>query len=419
MPQHNQDLTFQVPEVPAGTPEEVQAAGALAFAGQPALAWEILTDFKKRAAGVTVLKALKEAGFPLDDPSGVVLSSLLASRAVTVDEAFSVYMQIKEIQAANLQIALRMRQIEEASWNARRAQAQAFRAEVQSIQDLADTIYGDTVEGIDNELEAVNRQIRELSTLNAQEQMALKSQGIDPRKELQRLEDRKKALLGVRTMITRKKERFVFHLTNKLRTGQPAALSAPEAIVQEKKRELDMLTLAQKGDEAFKDSELEVDEYFIAWSGINSQIDVGGKRRTDIPTVEEVNRAKSIYKEFIDVLSTYLGPGYTTYFARAYEAENGPLLFAHTVDNQNTEQESSFWNAYTKGGALATAGAGFMLFRKRIVGVFRRLFGKKPPIPPPQGKPGPVQDIVNQAKQRAESVVSPPPPKSGSKRRKK
>ena len=392
----------ELPQTKAIDPR-LQAAGLMAFAGQPGLAWEMLSDYRKRTVGRIVLKSLKEAGFPLSDPSGVVLSSLLASGAVTVDEAFQVYLQLKEAQAADLQIAARLRQIELASLQARKLQAQILRTEIQTAQDLANLYYDDSIKAIEAEIEGLREYKRELLNADYNQTRALMSAGIDPAKELKRIELREKALLQARSLQIRKKQRFVFHLTNKLRAGQPTALTGPEAIAKEELKNIGLSELAQKGQEALRDAELEVDEYFINLAETTAQIDIAKKRDSNKPLQEEIQDGLTLHREFVDVLATYVGPGYATYFDRAYLKSLQGYMASYLPDTMETEQERSFWDSFTKvamgiGAAALTAAAAFK-YGPRILSRFRKTRPKG--LPSPKESPGPIQDIVEEAKRRA------------------
>lgn len=402
-------MTIPNIELPKEAPREVAAAAGLAFAGYPRLAYAVISDFRRRQAGKEVLRALKEAGYDLSSPSGVALSSLLASGAVSVDDAFAVYLQLKQAEAANLQIAVRMRELELASLQARKAQAQTLRTELQSSKDFADAIYNDTIEAIDAELEAISRQKQELLTADLEQIRTMQAAGVDLRSTLRELETREKALRLARSAIVRKKQRFLFHTTNRLRQGVPTPLTGPEALRKERQMEANLIRLAEEGNKAFRDSELEVDEYFIALAEISAQVDFAGKRRKGMTVQEEVERGKALYKEYVNVLSTYLGPGYAIYFDRAFRKQNGPVLYEHTVDSVDTDEERSFFDTFTKVllGAAGLGAAGFFLRRRIGRGIQRFLQRGKVPKAP-EGPPGPVQDVVEEAKKRASKKLGVP-----------
>lgn len=389
-------------ELPQEAPREVAAAAGLAFAGYPRLAYSVISDFRRRQAGKEVLRALKEAGYDLSSPSGVALSSLLASGAVTVEDAFTVYLQLKQAEAANLQIAVRMRELELASLQARKAQAQTLRTELQSTKDFADAIYNDTIEAIDAELEAIARQKQELLTADLEQIRTMQAAGVDYKSTLRELETREKALRLARATIVRKKQRFIFHTTNRLRQGTPTPLTGPEALQKERQMEANLIRLAEEGNKAFRDSELEVDEYFIALAEISAQVDFAGKRREGMTVQEEVERGKALYKEYLNVLSTYVGPGYAIYFDRAFRKQNGPVLYEHTADSIDTDKERSFFDTFTK-VLLGVAGVGAAaFFLRKPIGRGIQRFLKKGQVPKaPEGPPGPVQDVVEEAKKKA------------------
>jgi len=239
--------------------------------------------------------------------------------------------------------------------------------------------------------------------------------GVDPAQELKRLEAREKALSQARTLLSRKKQRFIFNLTNKLRAGQPTALTAPEALLQEERRQVGLMELVEKGSEALKETELEVDEYFIILAETTAQTDIANKRDTNKPIQQEIEEGKLLKREFIDVLTNYLGPGYAMYFDKAYTKALSDFMPPQLPDTLDTEEERSFWDTFTK-TTMAVGGAvlGFFLARRPLGKLFQKTLGKRlskeasKPIPK-DAKPGVIQDIVEEAKKRASKVSTPAP----------
>jgi len=359
---------------------QLQAAAAAFGLGQPSLALELIRDWRKRQTAKTTIRLLRETGFPLDNPAGVVLSALLESGAVSTEEAFGVYMQIRQAQAADLQIALRMTQIEEAALKNRALLARTMRIETQNLNDLASMLYDDRIKAIDQELEEVRTTKRQLAELGQLDLPALKD-----------LEARERALKMNRMILVEKKRRFIFNGANALRQGKFVTPSAPEIIAKEYEREQNLIRLAQL-DNADAYAKLEVDDAFIQYAEATALIDYGQAFEKSGQSVEEATEdAKRNYFYFIRYLNDYVGPGYAVYFDRAYRKQMGPLLYSNTVEATETEEGMSLWEALLGAGAVGVIGGGAWAVFKRFMR--RRAAGR-----------GPVGKVVEEAKKRAGSV---------------
>ena len=77
---------------------DIGRAIGLVMMTSPRLGLYFLEDIRGRIVAKQVLQALKQSGFDLSTPSGVVLEALLQSGAVAPTEALELYMQLQEAQ---------------------------------------------------------------------------------------------------------------------------------------------------------------------------------------------------------------------------------------------------------------------------------------------------------------------------------
>jgi len=311
-----------------GTNIDPKAIATVMAGGDLGLGLFFIKDFKMRQASRDLLKSLKEAGFDLSTPSGVVLEGLLRSGAMSPDQALGVYVKLLSAQTSvidmqNRLLDLKLRQAQINQLNALTLESltRSKWKETESAGKLVESFFKPRLDAIEEEKKEIRAT---LNTMLSQTGGAIGR--LDP-EAIGSYETRLKALDMAQQILSR--QRLI-------------ASQRAEELMREGVNPLTATNLA------IQHANAEVLEDFGAWvrDGVFK-----------LPSSKDIMRGRAIGKELVNVMSSYVDPQYGALMDKFLKLNSGGVV-PEDIEDKGEDEGLGFWGSLGIGGMAVAIGLG-------------------------------------------------------------
>jgi len=311
----------QAPLGGAQAPMSPEQALGIIMAESPQMGQFFLESYKVKVAGKKMLESLKESGFDLSTPSGVVLEGLLKSGTVDPEKATRIYIQLQKAELNNIEM-----QVKYADIMLKRALADLYRA--QTYQTYRTTQRGDAEAAVNLVNQLYAPRLQRIENEKKEIRAILNNPNVLPRlnpTEIRRLEQRLKALDITAQILTYEHKSAVQQVSKLVSEGVPIGNAITRAVGQG------------------------IVDTRIAFRNANF------KGVMELPSDQDVLYGRELANEFVDVVSVYGSPEYGAFMKELIQLNTGGVMDPNLDKNlaEAAQDDSDFWrNTLIAGGSI-------------------------------------------------------------------
>ena len=357
---------------------DLNEALAISMVKTPNLAAYFIKDIRGRIAASEVLKALKQSGFDLSTPSGVVLEALLSSGAVSPTDALEIYAKLNEAQLGIIQYQSALIDLEYKKALLENVRANTL-ATLQNIKGNRAELNAKLVnEYFAPKLERIRMTIKQIDSM-------LSGLMEDPTKAamaksvIEELEARRNAYVVAEEALNMWRILAIEELNRLTEAGMPAPLIVGTAIARANTR-----------------FQTQFKEWLL-------------DETLGLPTQDDIHRGRISADEFVKIIATEVSPEYARLTQLLLNTASGGVLPMPTTPIGEAKSEDkddgiSFSDALTVGGAVVGVGFGAWKLFGKAKSVLGKRDGFVPKIAESVGRKF-VPDRLKQLKQTLKEMI--------------